>query len=177
MKLKDCKIWNKHILHSLVLCERFGKNLLGPLNLNIYLISWINFSTKSHGLSLDKGSLWVTVLKKVQIQRESTPQNITGTINCLSMVEWLRLSSGDQFQNKEYYKTEIEVLGHSWIFCQMKEMLSLRLSLLIAPTHFHTIYAVLVLTFLYGFHCISFRFPIYWPKPFSQQIKFSLLLD
>lgn len=65
--------------------------------------------TWSHGLSLDMGSSWVTMLKKVQTQRESTAQNIT--INSLPVVEWLILSSGDQLQNKEYYKVaEIEVL-------------------------------------------------------------------
>ena len=104
MKLKGCKTCNNFIFHSLVLCKRLGKNLLGLFNLNIYLSCWISLSTKSRSLSLDKGSLWVTMLKKVQTQRESTPQNFTEAINTLPMVKWLKLSSGDQFQNTENYK-------------------------------------------------------------------------
>lgn len=87
MKLKGCKTCNNFIFHSLVLCERLGKNLLEPLNLNIYCVSWIGLSTKPHSLSLDKGSLQVTMLKKVQTQRESTPQSLTETINTLLMVK------------------------------------------------------------------------------------------
>lgn len=170
MKLKGCKTWKKLLFHSLVLCERLGKNFLGSLNLHIYVISWISFPKKSHLLSLDKASFWVTMLKKVQTQRKSTAQNTT--INSLRMVEWLILSSGYQLQNKEYYEVvEIEVRGYSWLFCQIKEMLSLLFSLdCTRTTHFHTVYVLLVLTILYGFSYISFRFSIYWHKPFSQQI-------
>lgn len=96
------------------------------------------------------------MLKKVQTQRESPPENITETIHSLPMVERLRLSSGHQFQNKEYYKTEIEVLGYSWIFCQMKEMLSLPVSLLIAPTQH--IFILYMLSWFLPFYTVLIAF-------------------
>lgn len=93
------------------------------------------------------------MLKKVQTQRESTPQNVTETINSLPMMKWLRLSSGDQFQNKEYYKVEeFEVLDYSRLFCQMKETLSLPLSLLIAPTQ--RIFMLCILSWFLSFYMV-----------------------
>lgn len=54
------------------------------------------------------------MLKKVQTQRESTPQNFTETINTLLM-KLLKLSSGDQFQNTENYEVaEIEAHYIRW---------------------------------------------------------------
>jgi len=74
MKLKGCKTRNNFISHSLGLCQRLGKNVLGTFNLNIYLISWIGLSTKSHSLSLEKGSLQVTMLKNTNPKRINLPE-------------------------------------------------------------------------------------------------------
>lgn len=51
MKLKGCKTY---IPFTSTVC--FEKNLLGPQNLSIYLMSWVSFPTKSRDISLDKGS-------------------------------------------------------------------------------------------------------------------------
>lgn len=95
------------------------------------------------------------------------------------MVEWLILSSGDQLQNKEYYKVEdIELLGYSWLFCQKKEMLFFPLSLLIAPTQH--IFILCMLSWFLPFYIVLVTFLLDFPYIDLNQfhkIEFSLLLD
>lgn len=166
VKLKRCKTCNNFIFHSLVLCERLGKNLLGNLNLNIYLMSWISLSTKPHGLSLNKKSLQVTLLKKVQTPKESSSQNLTETINNLLVV----ISSNCR-KLQSWKKLKHTILGCSQLFCQTKGNFSFLPSLCVSirQTRFHIIYVLWVLTFPHGFNSLSLRFCINWPVP--QQVK------